>query len=223
MTPQSDRERQDAVERTIRHYPEPLVDARELTEAVLDETDAFDELADPRREVLEVLRVLERTGDVVSQRPGANAITWAHVDRVIRDPPPRDPADHPDQADLKDTPASGDGREPADNTEARSAANESVAAFVDLPAGVDADAAEDAIRAAEEYLRDEGSGTKAAIVGVIMPEHPLGYDVDEALAKINAGERYRGAWWRRVVKPGLEEIDAVEKPPRGRSEWRVEK
>jgi hypothetical protein len=44
-------------------------------------------------------------------------------------------------------------------------------------------------------------------------------DVDAALAKVEAGERYRGAWWRRIVKPGLETFEDVEKPARGASEW----
>lgn len=45
-------------------------------------------------------------------------------------------------------------------------------------------------------------------------------DVDEALAKIETGDRYRGAWWRRIVKPGLEALDDVQKPARGQSEWK---
>ena len=95
-------DREDAVERAIRHHPEPLVDARELTDSVLEETDAFDDLADPRREVLDCLKVLRRTGEVISHSPGSNAITWAHRERVIMDPPPRTPADHPDQSALED-------------------------------------------------------------------------------------------------------------------------
>jgi hypothetical protein len=57
------------------------------------------------------------------------------------------------------------------------------------------------------------------LVAAVMPDHPLGYDVDGALEKIEADDRYRGAWWRRVVKPGLEARDDVEKPPRGGSDW----
>jgi hypothetical protein len=53
-----------------------------------------------------------------------------------------------------------------------------------------------------------------------MPEHPLGHDVDHAVDKIDSGDRFRGAWWRRVVKPGLEALDDVESPPCGASEWR---
>ena len=48
---------------------------------------------------------------------------------------------------------------------------------------------------------------------------PRGRIVDAALAKVEAGERYRGAWWRRIVKPGLETFEDVEKPARGASEW----
>jgi len=46
-----------------------------------------------------------------------------------------------------------------------------------------------------------------------------GTDVDAALDKIEAGERYRGGWWRLVVRPGLEAAPDVEKPPRSGSEW----
>lgn len=44
-------------------------------------------------------------------------------------------------------------------------------------------------------------------------------DVDVALEKVEAGERFRGAWWRKVVKPGLEALDDVQNPSRGGSEW----
>jgi hypothetical protein len=54
-----------------------------------------------------------------------------------------------------------------------------------------------------------------------MPDHPLGYDAEDALAKIDAGDRYRGAWWRRVVKPGLDALPDVSKPPAGASEWKA--
>ena len=44
----------------------------------------------------------------------------------------------------------------------------------------------------------------------------LGYDVPE----LDPGDRYRGAWWRRVVKPGLKALPDVEAPSRGASDWR---
>lgn len=92
---------------------------------------------------------------------------------------------------------------------------------VDLPGTVDREAAQEAVRAAREHLRAVGSARMGEIVVEIMPNHPLGYDVQGALAKIEEdGGRYKGAWWRRVVKPGLESFDDVEKPAGGRSEWR---
>lgn len=85
----------------------------------------------------------------------------------------------------------------------------------DLPSTVDPADARAAIEAAVDYLEREGGATMREIVRDVMPGHPLGYDVPE----LGDGERFRGAWWRRVVKPALELHDSVEKPPRGRSEW----
>jgi len=48
---------------------------------------------------------------------------------------------------------------------------------------------------------------------------PLGYDPADALAKIEAGERYRGSWWRKVIKPGLEALPHISKPAPGASNW----
>lgn len=91
----------------------------------------------------------------------------------------------------------------------------------DLPGTVDTDAATDAIDAAHALLKDRGKARSAEIVAEIMPDHPLGYDVDDALAKLDdENTRYRGAWWRRVVKPGLEARETVEKPAGGRTHWR---
>lgn len=74
--------------------------------------------------------------------------------------------------------------------------------------------------AARDYLREHGPATMREIVGEVLPEHPFGYDVAGALEKVEADERYRGAWWRRIVKPGLKALPDVEAPARGASEWR---
>jgi hypothetical protein len=84
----------------------------------------------------------------------------------------------------------------------------------ELPATVNFDDAAAAIGAARAYIRDHGGATKADLVRHVMPDH-----VDAVLEKIDAGDRYRGAWWRHVVKPGLEAADDVEKPPQGGSVW----
>lgn len=85
----------------------------------------------------------------------------------------------------------------------------------DLPTTVDEAAARTAIAAVLDYLESHGSATKADLVAEIMPNHPLGYDVPEP----DSG-RYRGAWWRRVIKPALKATPAVEPPQPGGSDWR---
>jgi Arc/MetJ-type ribon-helix-helix transcriptional regulator len=85
-----------------------------------------------------------------------------------------------------------------------------------FPQGRDRDACLNAIHAARDYLEREGSATMREIVTAIQPDHSLGYDVVE----LDKGERYRGAWWRKVVKPGLESLEDVEKPSGGQREWR---
>lgn len=74
--------------------------------------------------------------------------------------------------------------------------------------------------AAYGSLANAGEATKGQIVLATMPGQSLGYDLEAAREKIEAeGERGRGAWWRRVVKPGLEALPDAEKPSGGRSEW----
>lgn len=44
------------------------------------------------------------------------------------------------------------------------------------------------------------------IVIDMMPDHSIGYDVPD----LEPGDRYRGMWWRRIVKFGLEALPEVE-------------
>lgn len=91
--------------------------------------------------------------------------------------------------------------------------------YIEIPAGRE-DEKEAAIRAAIDYLETCGRATKEAFVKNVMTEHPAGYDVEKAIEQCETeGERYRGAWWRRVVKPALKRHPNVESPPRGGSEW----
>jgi len=86
----------------------------------------------------------------------------------------------------------------------------------DIPSTVSETDAAEAIGAAIAHVEREGGASMREIVTDVMPEHPLGYDVPE----LEAGDRYRGSWWRRVIKPGLEAHDAVAKPDPGESKWR---
>jgi len=92
-------------------------------------------------------------------------------------------------------------------------------ADVDFPASKDADECADAVHAAYRFLAEEGQAAKREIVRAVIAEHPAGYDPDAAIDKLDAGDRYRGSWWRKVVKPGLESRPDVEKPTGGASEW----
>lgn len=95
-----------------------------------------------------------------------------------------------------------------------------IVADIDIPKSVDRDAAAAAVTAAREYIRDHDGATMGEIVAEVMPAHPLKYDADEALAKVNGPDRYRGGWWRHVIKPSLETLPDIEKPPRGGSTWK---
>jgi len=110
--------------------------------------------------------------------------------------------------------------EPEPPTAKQESTKGSLESLEDFPAGCDPDECWAAVQAAEQYIRSEGSATMSEIVAAVMPEHPVGYDVDDALERIDSEKRYRGAWWRRVVRPSLETHRNVEKPPRGRSEWK---
>ena len=76
-----------------------------------------------------------------------------------------------------------------------------------LPGPVDPEAAAGAVQAVVKYLRDDGPASRREIVMAVMPDYPLRYDPPEELEE---GERFRGAWWRRVVVPSLRCHPAVE-------------
>lgn len=91
---------------------------------------------------------------------------------------------------------------------------------VEFPASVDRDEAELAVLSARAFLQETGGASMREIVATVMPEHSLGYDVPEIEDGDLVTDRYRGAWWRRVVKPGLKALEEVEAPARGQSRWR---
>lgn len=92
---------------------------------------------------------------------------------------------------------------------------------VDFPTGRDRSECVAAVVAARTKLAEHGPATMRELVRDVMPNHPAGYAVEKALSSIESGERYRGGWWRSVVKPGLEAAPDVEGPGPGGNEWRV--
>ena len=157
------------------------------------------------RTALHHLNSLEDSGALDSRLVG-RAKVWSIAEGVTSASDRRESDPSPEPTDPSDV---------ADTIHAAVEANE------DLPADIDPDAAARAVAAVVEYLgtADEQKATMREIVASVMPSHPLKYDADTALAKIEAGDRYRGAWWRLVIKPSLEAYDGVESPPKGGSYW----
>lgn len=87
---------------------------------------------------------------------------------------------------------------------------------LEFPAGRDRDECIATIRAVREFIDENDSAGMREIVTNVMPAHPLGYDVPD----LEAGDRYRGSWWRKIVKPGLSAYPDVKKP-RGGGEWSI--
>lgn len=186
---------------------------RSTTDPVLSTAEVAESVSIQRRGTLNRLRGLEDAGEIDSKQIGGRNTVWWPVQDVQETPREPGEATIPDQSptDTPPTPRAGTedvsvDTQPFDD--------------VDFPAGKDREQCIEAIDAARGYLQTEGPSTMREIVGAVHPDYPLGYDVDAALTKVEAGERYRGAWWRRIVKPGLDEDKNVQSPAPGQSEWR---
>lgn len=88
-----------------------------------------------------------------------------------------------------------------------------------VPDRIDRQDAHDAIQAAVDYIIENNGATKKELIQTIMPEYPCGYDVESALEKIEQGQRYRGSYWRKILKPGLSEHPDIQKPAPHAAEW----
>lgn len=162
---------------------------------------------------------VERDAEVMAEHaPDLLADLRAAVDAVEgAEPRERRESAHTLSTPEEDTHVAAD--EPTTAPNSGDAESDALAG-VEYPSGKAREECNAAVQAARAHLAENERATKREIVAEVMPEHPAGYDADAALAKIDDGDRYRGAWWRKVVKPGLETFDDVAKPPRGASEWR---
>lgn len=193
-------DRLERVEREILHHSDPVVTAPELA----------DELEDMnRRDVLDDLRLLERSGSVESKPTGANAVAWWHTERV-KPAPPRSPADHPDQLGFTDA---------AERLRDQDADDRDVDAE-----HLDADRdARPQLESLEPDLEDALAGwspgrdsqqrreRRAAGVEVLRwlrdqpPVEHYRSDVVDALADQLALEgQSADTWWRKVARPALQ-------------------
>ena len=88
-----------------------------------------------------------------------------------------------------------------------------------IPGDLEDDELLAAIGAAFEELKANTPLSKGEIIRAVMPSHPLKYDPDAALEKLDAGEGYRGKWWR-LIRDGLKGIDDVDPSSGGNDKWR---
>jgi len=86
-----------------------------------------------------------------------------------------------------------------------------------IPDRIDRQDARAAIEAAVSFIQSNNGATMREIVPAVGQEHDLGYDVP---SEIPEGERYRAAFWRKCLRPGLENHPEIEKPNPGQSEWK---
>lgn len=180
--------------------------------------DVAEELGIARRTAHNKLNRLVERGELGTKKVGARGrVYWRPIreDREKATPS----ADTPPEPSPSSDPPTDQEHEPAGDTRPSPPREPASLEDVDFPAGRDREACEAAVYAARDHLAKHGPATMRELVLALIRDHPLGYDVDGALAKVEAGERYRGAWWRKVVKPGLEALEDVEAPVRGASEW----
>lgn len=78
----------------------------------------------------------------------------------------------------------------------------------DLPETVDVEDAARAYCAVLRHLDDAGGESARAIVEAVMPDHTLGYELPDL--PFEEGERYKGTWWRHVIRPALAADPTVE-------------
>lgn len=179
-----------------------------------DVADRTDVSRDTARRKLETL--VDR-GDVDRRSTAGRTLYWRVDDSGVerrRESAESAPGSNRDREAVED--AGGDERREADDEDVRERdpvgdGLEAALVDVEFPERVDRDAAVETVRAASEFVHESGPVSKGDVVAAVMTDHALGYDVDAAIAKVEAsGERYRGAWWRKVVKPGLGALDGVE-------------
>ena len=233
-----DRDRNDQGQYADRVDPETVLDVfhdREDTARPVTAGDVVEELGIARRTAHNKLNALVERGVLETRKVGARGRVWWTPQHDTAGATASDDATVDESPTAGETTSTGhdkpttaaQSRENDAGTRAPATVLDAVdAADADddtdaLPGTVDRDDAAAAVAASRDYIRDHGGATKQDLVKNVMPDHPLGYDVDAALGKIDTdGERFRGAWWRRVVKPVLKALDDVQTPPQGASTWR---
>lgn len=191
---------------------------RESDDPVLSTAEVAEQIPIQRRGTLNRLQALVDEGRLEGKDIGGrNRVWWLPEVRIatssVSDDRERTPERPPETRDSRpEEPPTEPWTVPDSSDTDISAA----LAVVEFPGGRDREEYVEVVLAARDYLREHGSATMRDFVRDVMPEHSLGYDVPD----LDSGGRYRGAWWRRVVKPGLEALPDVRAPSPGQSAFR---
>lgn len=221
----SNRERNDAGQFTERVTLEAVLGVFDQVRGpVVTSSDVADALDCTTEAARQKLTRLYDQGRVDRRKTGRTTVWWRTGDEPARTEDPADDSDAESERERGVTPSEGtdDGTDTAAGTSTHTTREAPAPLSLDTADFPDSRDREDclaAVDAARAYLREHGSATMRDLVMNVMPAHPVGYSVDDAREKLAAGDRYRGGWWRLVVRPGLEALDDVEKPPRGGSDW----
>lgn len=174
------------IEDAMRAHDDPFLTAPELAE-VLDVSDTH---------VRDHLRLLERTGAVVSKQLGARTLAWWHVDRVTR--PHVAPEDHPDQAALDDPPAA-DGAHSAETAPAPASTEvpediESIVDSLEIPGRAEKwTDRKEAVGAMLRHLRDGGDSKSSDLYEPVYDHESTHY---------KSAENY----WKNLGQPVMQEL-----------------
>lgn len=154
----------------------------ETDDPVLTASEIAEEVPIGKRAVLDRLNDLDEQDAVESKRVGARARVWWSTTSLPSG------SNEPVNDDIEDL---------------------AQAAIDDLEkswTGNALDVRIDALAAAYQYLREEGSASKSDFTEDVYPDHPGGYGTPD------------GGWWRSLIRPGLAEMPGTVKP-QGGGEW----
>jgi DNA-binding Lrp family transcriptional regulator len=176
--------------------------AREDRAEPLIASEIADTLGCSRKTAYNKLRSLEEDGDLTSKKVGGRSrVYWVPIRENGSPPLSENKQPHEQRRDV------------------RSEVSSDPLKGIEFPAGRDRAECEAAIYAARDYLRDHGSASMRELVVQVMPAHPVGYEVPEIADGELLADRFQGAWWRTIVKPGLKALPDVDTPVGG-GKWR---
>lgn len=194
---------------------------KETADPVLSTAEVADAVPIKRRGTLNRLQSLKEEGELESKQIGGrNTVWWLPSDAGARKPTDsmRTAESTPQQEGTKTT------SQPLPESDSPQSHQKDSYSDVSFPGSKDRQECIAAIDAVGEYLKAKGPASMSDIVQEVMPEYSAGYDAESDVRRIqNPDERNRSTWWRKVIRPGLEARDDIQKPPKGGSRWRYEK